>query len=303
MITAPDYIQFYPTLRCNQSCDFCFNGTLPKVPDMGYAEFRHMVTALKGQGVRTLDILGGEPTLHPDLLRFLKYGLQEGMTMNVSSNGIDIVQLSNIMERYPEISVGVSVNDASTAARLGKFIQKYHPIVKSVYNRDLDRELLAALLSMHPKKLYLLYRDALDPARVQETLPFDEYYRTVRREFAPSIVGMVYCSGFLPDIEHYPSLRSARCPAGTTKLGIMPDGGVYPCNLFFGKSEFRLGNILTDPFEAIWRHSSLSFFRTMAHNTCERTTCTLFSSCHGGCPAHSYAFTGTRTSSDPRCFR
>jgi radical SAM protein with 4Fe4S-binding SPASM domain len=114
-------------------------------------------------------------------------------------------------------------------------------------------------------------------------------------------VSVVFCSGFLPDLEQYPQLLKARCPAGTTKLGIMPDGSVYPCNLFFGKEEYRLGNILSDPFDAIWRHSALAFFRTFSGNRCPRTSCALHARCHGGCPAHSYARFGKHSAPEPRC--
>jgi radical SAM protein with 4Fe4S-binding SPASM domain len=112
---------------------------------------------------------------------------------------------------------------------------------------------------------------------------------------------MVYCSGFLPDIEHYPELSQTRCPAGTTKLGVMPDGSVYPCNLFFGKKEFFLGNILTDPFESIWSHEVLAFFRSVTENPCLVRHCTVRSECHGGCPAHSLFITGDLAAPDPRC--
>jgi radical SAM protein with 4Fe4S-binding SPASM domain len=81
----------------------------------------------------------------------------------------------------------------------------------------------------------------------------------------------------------------------------MPDGSVYPCNLFFGFEEFLLGNIFTDPFEEIWGHRQLSFFRTFSGNKCPRKDCELHHRCHGGCPAHSYAHFGKRSAPEPRC--
>ena len=44
----------------------------------------------------------------------------------------------------------------------------------------------------------------------------------------------------------------------------MPDGSVYPCNLFFGRKEFFLGNILHDPFEAIWRSQALGILQDLS---------------------------------------
>ncbi|MEK6745039.1 MAG: radical SAM/SPASM domain-containing protein [Nitrospirota bacterium] len=303
MRTAPDYIQFYPTLRCNKSCDFCFNTSMAPMPDMPYEDFSRMLGTLRLIGVSTLDIIGGEPTLHTDLPRLIKTALLEGMKINLSSNGTDLIRLSEIMMHHPQVSVGISVNDQRTAWALEEFIAKHRPIVKMVAGLHVDASLVMQLLALKPKQFFLLYRDAPDAAQLNETIPFDQFWTFVNGRFDPRQVGTVSCSGFLPDYAHYPELLKARCPAGSTKLGIMPDGSVYPCNLFFGRQEFLLGNIFSDPFEDIWHHSSLAFFRTFTGNTCPRTTCVLHAKCHGGCPAHSYIHSGKRAAPEPRCKR
>ncbi|MHB8844879.1 MAG: radical SAM protein [Nitrospirota bacterium] len=304
MRSAPDYIQLYPTMRCNMDCGFCFNRHLPPVKDMAFADFKAMVEKLKLLGVRTIDIMGGEPTLHEDLLSLIRYSLQEGMNLNLSSNGTDRLQLAAIaaiMEKHPRVKVGVSINDRKTAQGLEEFIRRHRPTVKMVAGRRIDATLVKYILSMGPESFYLLYRDAVTPDQLAETAPFDEFWSYVRTAYEPGTVGVVSCSGFLPDLARYPELLKARCPAGTTKLGIMPDGSVYPCNLFFGQQEFLLGNIFTTPFEEIWGSPSLTFFRTFAGNTCPRTTCVLHTKCHGGCPAHSCALAGKRSAPEPRC--
>jgi radical SAM protein with 4Fe4S-binding SPASM domain len=303
MIQAPDYIQFYPTTRCNQECEFCFNQALPSYDDMSFDNFKRMVVVLKKQGIRILDVLGGEPTLHPDLMRIVRYSLQEGLKLNISSNGTGTTLLGDIRSRYPDIAVGVSICDRNTVPVLEGFVKKHRLIVKTVVGRALDPVLIDSLLASGASEVNLIYRDALKPEQLPETAPFDAFFATVRERYDPDRVGMVHCSGFLPDIQRYPFLLKARCPAGSTKLGVLPDGSVYPCNLFFGFPEFRLGNILTTPFEEIWQHSALTFFRTFAGNRCPRRSCLLHTRCHGGCPAHSYAIYGKRSAPEPRCVR
>lgn len=303
MIAAPDYIQLYPTLRCNLSCGFCFNQGLPEMRDMSFEAFKELADRLKYLGVRTLDILGGEPTMHAELPRFLDHAVQRGLAVNISSNGSDTSLLTEIMHAHPAVQVGISVNDRTTAERLSRFIRNSSPVVKTVQGSRLDTALIETLLSYRPKAFYLLYQDAMDPAQLARTAPFDSFLHTLRSGFEPGQVGTVYCSGFLPDHQNYPQLLKARCPAGTTKLGVLPDGSVYPCNLLFGKEEFRLGNILTDPFEEIWRHRQLAWFRTFTRNQCPRTDCELHRSCHGGCPAHSLIHSGKRSDPEPRCVR
>ncbi len=301
MRIGPDYIQFYPTLRCNQSCDFCFNRSMPSVPDMSLQDCLAMFDRLKVVGVRTIDIIGGEPTLHPHLIDIVHMASQRGLNVNISSNGTNEAVLEELLKSGSNISIGISINDRDALERLAGFVQKTGVVVKSVYRPLMDEAFIHAILALKPKKFYLIYRDALDRKDLHAIVPFHQFVSVTEKQFNPPQIGTVFCSGFIPDCMSYPELAQVRCPAGTTKLGIMPDGSVYPCNLFFGKKEFLLGNILTNPFEPIWNHDALSFFRANAENSCPDTTCGLHTRCHGGCPAHGFAYTGTLSAPDPRC--
>jgi len=297
---APDYVQFSPTLRCDRRCDFCFNQPLPGREDMPLASFRRMIDRITGAGVQVLDIIGGEPTLHRELLPMIEHACGRSMRVNISSNGRDPDQLAEIMRRFTRATVGVSVNDHVTLKALERFLRKHRPVVKTVFSRAVDHGLIEQVLALAPRRYYLLYRDALVPGELDGSLPFDRFLEAVGSRYG-SRTGVVFCPGFIPDLDQYPQLRIARCPGGTTKLGILPDGSVYPCNLLFGKEEYRLGNILADPFDAIWRHPALAFFRTFTGNRCPRTSCALHHQCHGGCPAHGHAHSGKRSAPEPRC--
>lgn len=299
MKDSPSYIQFYPTVRCNRSCEFCFNRDLPALPDMPLADFRKMAALLRSVGVETLDIIGGEPALHPDIVAMVAVAEDCGLCVNLSSNGDDPQTLERIREQSRRTTVGLSINDRGTLQRLRSFISTHHPVVKSVYRPSLDPGFVEEILALKPSRFYLLYRDTLGKGESCSGIPFDRFLATVTERYGSS-VDMVYCSGFVPDPAH-PELATVRCPAGTTKLGVLPDGSVYPCNLFFGRPEFRLGNILTDPFRALWNDSRLAFFRAASANACTRTSCVVHSSCRGGCPAHGLRLSGSLSAPDPRC--
>jgi radical SAM protein with 4Fe4S-binding SPASM domain len=301
MRIGPDYIQFYPTLRCNQSCDFCFNRALPFVPDISLEACRIMFNTLKAVGVRTIDIIGGEPTLHPGIIDIVLAASQRGLDVNISSNGTNPDVLEELLLSDSRVSIGISINDRNALEHLSGFVQKNAVIVKSVYRSSMDEAFIRDILALRPGKFYLIYRDALERTDLHESIPFHEFASVVGERFGSLNVGTVFCSGFIPDSAHYPELAQVRCPAGTTKLGILPDGSFYPCNLFFGNREFLLGNILTGPFESIWNHRALAWFRRAAENSCPEKTCSLHTRCHGGCPAHSFAHIGSVSSPEPRC--
>jgi radical SAM protein with 4Fe4S-binding SPASM domain len=303
MKTGPDYIQLYPLLRCNRSCSFCFNHTMPFMEDMEVIDFRTMLDRLREWPVAMIDLMGGEPTLHHDMPGLLRETGRRGLRVNMSSNGTNIPQLQDLLAGFDNLSIGMSVNDRATFAEVRTFLHDHRPIVKMVHTCALDVRLVQEILAQKPKTFYLLYKDALEDSQLGDTVPFDEFLPAAPERFKGQNVGTVFCSGFLPDRATYPELVKVRCPAGTTKLGIMPDGSVYPCNLFFGKPGFRLGNIITDELDSIWHHPVLSFFREFDGNRCPRRTCDLHKLCHGGCPAHAFHHTGDLAAPEPRCVR
>lgn len=301
MRTGPDYIQFYPTLRCNQACGFCFNRTMPARGDMQLRSFELMLEKLKEASVKTIDIIGGEPTLHGDIAAMVRQATALGFSVNVSSNGSDLDTLGKLMDLGPLVSAGISINEHETLARTAAFVQSRRPVVKTVFSPFLDKGFVRSILALNPSRFYLIYRDVLEQGDMRDAVAFPEFAAAAKAEFGPAGIGTVFCSGFIVAENDSPELRHVRCPAGTTKLGVMPDGSVYPCNLFFGREEFLLGNILADAFETIWASAVLSPFRARNRNACDRPSCPHHGQCHGGCPAQSLLLGGSLSAPDPRC--
>lgn len=303
---SPAYVQFYPTLRCNLSCSFCFNRGLGAAPDAAPADFDRLLDRLRAAGVVTLDLLGGEPTLHPELEQLVSAIAERGMRTTLSTNGCGDLRVLERLEGHlgrEILRVGVSVNDDTPPPRLADYIAKRIPLLKSVCARDRPLPSVAAGHLARPSAEYfLIFRDPLSPVDLDSCLSYPEYAErlaALRREH-PQAAG-VACAGFVPPEGVDDVLHGVRCPAGTTKLSVLPDGSVFPCYLLFSRPEFRLGNLLSEPFEAIWEHPRLEFFRTFSGNACPRAACPYHAACHGGCPAVSLLVAGDLAAPDPRC--
>ncbi|NTU43880.1 MAG: SPASM domain-containing protein, partial [Nitrospirales bacterium] len=299
----PSYIQIFPSLLCNSSCEFCFNRGLSPTRQMGLKDFQGVVNLLSSLGIRKLDILGGEPTIYPDLAPALDYAISAGLRVSMSTNGSRGPVLRALSERFPResLSIGVSINCHEVDPELHDYIMACRPVIKTVSRRD-SLVVGSALqyLGLPGVTYYLIYRDSLSAADLGEAMPFPQYLSRLDelRAAYPNIDG-VHC-GFVMD----PSdelLRKARCSAGVTKLSVMPDGSVYPCYLLARHPEFMLGNIFSDDFERIWGSPVLRFFREFKGNTCAIKSCGIHTDCHGGCPAISLLLGGDIGLPDPRC--
>lgn len=319
----PSYIQLYPTFRCNQSCSFCFNQNVKSdlYKDMN-AECAYMLSdMLKKIGIFELDILGGEPMLIPWMKDFVEYATGLGISLNISTNG----SLPDIVDRFMEIrtnylNVGFSIqgfskthnaltmsnNFSKAVTGLERMIAAgKNPIVKSTLMQKNINEIyeLVSYLAEHGlRRYYLLHEDIIGRKKHVTCFSFSEFwkfYSNLKKDMAGLIdVGFIAASGFY---EHG-SQPQGRCDAGAKKIAILPDGSVFPCNLFAGFGEFCIGNIFKDGLEKIWKSPILEpFRRNNRGNICMRNKCGHYFTCRGGCPAHSYYFYGTLDMVDPRC--
>lgn len=305
--SKPQYIQFYPTLRCNLSCTFCFNRGIRTVKDISITDCARVVGCVADIGIKEIDILGGEPTLHSDFLEIVNLIWKRNLKATISSNGRSVHLLERLSHTYKkdQIRIGVSLNSGSVPGKLHEYIIKHKPLLKSVCSKEATiPESAGQYLSLPDLRYYLLFMDSVCQDHLKMSLPFCEFLKRLNglKSIHKNVEG-VFCSGFLPDSKKYPVLQYVRCPAGTTKLSIMPNGAVYPCYLFARYDNYRLGNILNDDFSRIWKNPILDFFRTFEQNSCINNDCELFHHCHGGCPAVSLLISGNIESPDPRCIK
>jgi len=97
------------TARCNYKCEFCFARTIrPEVRDQKQQE--RIMKILAEEGIEKLNIVGGEPQLHPDIMRILKMADDYGFTTTMQTNGSLLTE-----ENTAEISkyldwIGVSID-------------------------------------------------------------------------------------------------------------------------------------------------------------------------------------------------
>jgi organic radical activating enzyme len=104
---------------------------MPFMEDMEVIDFRTMLDRLREWPVATIDLMGGEPTLHHELPGLLRETGRRGLRVNMSSNGTniprrDLLPGSITFDRQ-------SINDRATFAE--STFRDHRPIVKMVHTR------------------------------------------------------------------------------------------------------------------------------------------------------------------------
>ncbi|HOA83011.1 MAG TPA: radical SAM/SPASM domain-containing protein [Thermodesulfovibrio thiophilus] len=290
-----EYVQFFPTLRCDKNCDFCFNKLITSNTDFPEEMLEAFVDILKRNEVYKVDILGGEPFLYDSLTKLVHFAIESDMEVNISTNGSFIEKIESFVNifRNEKIKIGVSINyDADP--EIFNLIKKYRLWIKSIFNRGISEELLK-FAKKFGIPYYLLYMDAVTVKDLEQSMPFYEFITFIEElRFLYPNIQPVFCRGFTGSYAKY------RCPAGTEKITVMPDGSVYPCYLLAGFEEFCLGNIFEDCINEILNSDKLKIFKTY-NAVCTNSSCHLKNDCNGGCVAHSIIHYKTYDKPDPRC--
>jgi len=235
----------------------------------------------------------------PDLLRHLRGTSQEGFNIGVSLEG-------STEERHNKLTG--SDNYAAALESIESLVSlALDPIVKTVLNQDTAcdiQNIVDLLKGIGVKRYYIIHMDVLskNKAGVREAISYTgflDFYGRIKDENPDIGVHRVNASCF--DKNSLPP--GVRCAGGVRKLSIMPDGSVFPCNLFHDLREFEIGNIFRDRFSDIWGHPGLGFFRDHRKNSCTVSQCRNRASCTGGCPAHGYYHYRNTEMTDIRCLR
>jgi radical SAM protein with 4Fe4S-binding SPASM domain len=319
----PGFIQWYPSLRCNQKCGFCVNQSLTGMNQRQEAseeEAYALANILLQKGIMELDVLGGEPMLVPWMEDFLRYATSACITVHISTNG-SLPEIVNSLAKIPTqlLHIGFSLHGFSETHNAVTRSDNFHsviegirrtigegknPIIKSVLtseNRGEICNLILYLVELGVKRYFLLHEDMIGRGDLTGSLSFPDfmrYFSRCRSALEETIdIGFVAASGF----SRYGPNANRKCDAGQTKLAILPDGSTFPCNLFLGFREWCLGNFLRDSPESILSHPILERFRTFTGNACRFSDCDHYATCSGGCPAHSYSFDRDIDAPDPRC--
>ncbi len=321
----PQFIQFYPTLRCNQQCFFCFNAGIPKSRlqrEISFDQALRLVRICRSHGIREIDVMGGEPLLLDWMPDFAREAVAEGLQVNISTNGSNPGLIHRFAGLPPGmINIGVSLEGGS-AGRHHERTRSVHfdsvlrtvasiaeagigPIVKSVVTRSTAADIQSIVDRVRllgVRRYFLIHADAMTrDITVMEDCPgyssFRDFVDRIQRASTDMAIEPVAASCFT----RHRLPAGVRCAGGVRKLAVLPDGSLYPCNLLFHFPDMRLGNLFEDDLRVIWEDPRLSVFRTNECCGCTENSCPNLQHCTGGCPAHNLLHAGSFSGRDVRC--
>ena len=138
--------------KCLNNCKFCSsNSTCNKSQIIEYKDFKRVIDYfMKNGGIEELSLSGGEPFLHPDLLKMIQYAKSLGIRTVIFTSG---VVNNNEIEASIKKSIISEMNDKIKEIEQGEPENEYLKSKIKRYYNQLSVLAEAELPLITPKKL------------------------------------------------------------------------------------------------------------------------------------------------------
>jgi uncharacterized protein len=262
----PPHVEFYIGLACNLRCPYCYLSYKGKLENE--LPISSLLERLAKLGMKSIEILGGEPFLYPDKLSFLfDFVKANGITLtSMSTNGtifddniVYKLMKSNI--RHFQISIDAATEKTYRIVRADKgglfdkvienakkFVRMNIPVTASfVLMKPNIGEIAQFIKLINEIGIKRVSFGAINPIgegkKVREWILTQEDYENVKREIDTIKTKYKHIHIILKnETNHIGNL----CSAGINKIAVLPNGDIYPCGLFVGEPRFKLGNIMDE---------------------------------------------------------
>ena len=330
----PTTIEWYPSLKCNQTCDFCY---MNFVENDEYSasenDINNLLDNIKGTGIIKLAILGGEPTLWKGLPFFLNKTRSLPYDISVSSNGLlfsnDIVKLA---KHHKTFQISISIHSGSPEEHdnivgyKGAFEKTFQNLknyvsngiqcsVACVYNSELEytyENLIKLCFKNKVKSISFLYQqDEIASASANSYFNRFESFIFKAIELGKRHNVIVNAPNFFVFLSPYRKIefngKNSRSSwlygskDGKTRLEITPKGDVFPSFRVFDKYQFRMGNIYNEDLSDIWLNTKIHKIVAEREYPIECINCKFIHVCGGGNIFDNLKKFGEFISSPPNC--
>jgi radical SAM protein with 4Fe4S-binding SPASM domain len=306
--TAPYRMDLAITYRCNNDCHHCYNARLRSYPELETENWKQIIDQLWDLSIPHLIFTGGEPTLRDDLPELIRYAEQKGQITGLNTNGrrlsdhnyvkeleaagLDHVQIT-LESHDPEIHdrmVNLKGAWKQTVAGIGNVLEgSLYVMTNTTMLRDNYEVIDSTLDFLIDQGVPTIGLNALiysgrgadvgTGLTEEELVPLLEMARKKTDQSGTRMIWYtptLYCH-FNP-LEMGLGIKG--CTAALYNMCIEPDGGVIPCQSYYT----QLGNLLRDPWPAIWEHDLARNLRQRGYTPEECQACSLLEECGSGCP-------------------
>ena len=335
--TAPDYVSWEITKKCNLNCKHCSNADNKNMSkDLSIDKCEDIIIQLRKAGVFRITLEGGEPFVRGDFLDIVKIANKYKYRPKVATNGTMITDelAKQLLGKVNLVQVSIDGPERihNMIRKLDNIFDKSITGIKHLISNGVPTSIAMVLMNDNIDHAFdvlaLAKKLGVKIVRFIDYIPVgngdlsnapgairlkDFYIKLVDYERENSDVTVIKSKKIVALIDDMidtsPLLMSVKntdplgCEAGTVLAHIRSDGQLIPC-VFFREGEYNCGSLLEQTFEDLWNNSEvLKQFRNLGELPNECNDCSNNKFCRGGCRAYSLYERNSLVEFDARCWR
>jgi radical SAM protein with 4Fe4S-binding SPASM domain len=306
--SAPYRMDLALTYRCNNDCAHCYNDRPRTFPEMTIDQWKQVLDRVWAQGIPHVVFTGGEPTLVESLPELIAHAEHNGQITGLNTNARRLSD-GTFVKRL--VDAGLDHVQITVESHLPEV---HDQMVRS---RGAWKQTIAGLRNVLDTPLYVMTNTTM----LRENSPYLEDTLNYLGELGVPTIGLnalIYSGNGasvgtgLDEQELHPLLEIARertdayhqrliwytpteychfdpmqlelgvkgCTAALYNMCIEPNGAVLPCQSYYRP----VGNMLSDPWDAIWNHPLSISLRERKDIPQKCNGCPMLPECGGGCP-------------------
>ena len=106
-VRKPYVLFFTITQRCNLHCSYCFGKYYSETGELIFPQIKKLLIEFYNLGVRRLGISGGEPLLHKDIDKVIRFAVELGYNVGINSNGILVPNHLKVLRLVNNLSISL----------------------------------------------------------------------------------------------------------------------------------------------------------------------------------------------------
>lgn len=277
------------TQQCPNSCLYCSSLSNPsKKTFLQLGQIEKAINDAVELGTKSISLSGGEPFLHPDILRIIDYIYKKGVECYVYTSGIMMsegkpnsipaIKLASIKGKVTKLIVNIEAADEVTyntimGTNFGGFLLMRRTVRDAIsIGLNVEAHVVPMKLNLQQLPQIIALCSDLGISRVsflrlvvqgralanqQRIVLSDE--ETLFAKYLIATGAKEYKSNIRLGIPFRDCSRKINCMTGTSKLDIRYDGKVYPCEAF--KND-NISNVITVQSDSICDKSLKEIYQT-----------------------------------------
>lgn len=315
------YLIWILDTRCNLNCKHCYVKSRNITNEISRERGIKIIEEAKEAGIKTIDLVGGEPLLFPYIKEYIQKSKELGMNISITSNLLLLNE--EFIKIFKENDVYVYVSLDGSSEGIHEMMRGKNTFNKTIQNlgllakNDIPFSLIFSISSINYQDTKNMVKKAKElgakELNVIPIIPVGNAYRqslSISPEMLKNIVFEisevaekekypvnVWCSPYLKILELSEYVNIDECHIYDV-VDLLPNGDIVICDVL----NIPLVNIKEKPLslalEEIKTHSLLIELNNR-QNICQ--TCAISSECRAGCYARAILYKNSLQEKDPYC--